>query len=132
MRRRAPPDGGERTACLSELRCLFGEWRAAVVTSDEFRALALDLPGVVEGEHQGHPDFRVAGKIFATLGPDGDWAMLKLPADVQEAVVGSGRGAYEPFPGAWGRQGCTKVRLEAVSVSSVQAALREAFNRIES
>ena len=102
------------------------------MTGDEFRALALSLPGVVEGEHQGHPDFRVAGKIFATLGPAGDWAMVKLPAEAQESVVGSGGGAYEPFPGAWGRQGCTKVHLEAVSVSSVRAALREAFDRIGS
>ena len=51
------------------------------MTADEFRGLALDLPEAVEGAHMGHPDFRVGGKIFASLGPDEAWGMVKLPPD---------------------------------------------------
>lgn len=49
------------------------------MSPDAFRTLALSLPETVEGSHHQHPDFRVGGKVFATLGPDGSWAMLKLP-----------------------------------------------------
>ena len=48
------------------------------MTADEFRRLALSLPEAVESSHMDHPDFRVAGKIFATLGPDETWGMVKL------------------------------------------------------
>src|SRR5947209_7418215 len=59
-------------------------WRLTV-TADEFRNLALSLPEASEGAHMDHPDFRVGGKIFATLWPDGDWGMVKLTAE-QQAV----------------------------------------------
>ena len=49
------------------------------MTSDEFRRLALEIPSAVEVFHMNHPDFRVAGKIFATLGvPDDSWGTVKL------------------------------------------------------
>jgi hypothetical protein len=38
------------------------------VTQDDFRRIALSMPEAIESSHMGHPDFRVAGKIFATLG----------------------------------------------------------------
>jgi hypothetical protein len=43
------------------------------MTAAEFRSLALSLPEVSEEAHMDHPDFRVGGKIFATLGPDETW-----------------------------------------------------------
>ena len=46
------------------------------MTANQFRKLALALPEATEASHQNHPDFRVAGKIFATLGPENDWAMV--------------------------------------------------------
>jgi hypothetical protein len=49
------------------------------MTIDEFRKTALEIPTAVECSHMNHPDFRVAGKIFASLGvPDESWDMVKL------------------------------------------------------
>ena len=51
------------------------------MTADEFRSQALSLPETSEGAHMGHPDFRVGGKIFATLGPKEDWGIVKVTTD---------------------------------------------------
>ena len=51
------------------------------MTSDEFRKMALEIPTAVERSHMNHPDFRVAGKIFASLGvPDESWGMAESEA----------------------------------------------------
>src|SRR5262245_20824159 len=52
--------------------------RGVTMTAEEFRSLALSLPETAEGAHMGHPDFRVGGRIFATLGPGEAWSMVKL------------------------------------------------------
>src|SRR5713101_4325038 len=60
------------------------------MTANDFRRLALSFPEPSERAHMGHPDFRVGGKIFATLGyPDDDWAMVKLTPFEQEMFVKS-------------------------------------------
>ncbi|QDU86600.1 hypothetical protein Pla163_37510 [Planctomycetes bacterium Pla163] len=94
----------------------------------QFRRLALALPEVVEHEHHDHPDFRVGGKVFATLGPDGSWAMVKLPPDAQADLIDRDPEAYEPMPGAWGRQGCTRVSLTAAQRTDVEPALALAWH----
>ena len=73
------------------------------VTSDEFRTLALSLPDVAEGAHMGHPDFRVRGKIFATLGyPDEAWGMVKLKPEQQAVLVQAEPAVFRPIKGeAW-------------------------------
>lgn len=94
---------------------------------DRFRALALELPEAVEQSHMGHPDFRVGGRIFATLGPALDWGMVKLkPAQQQELVVRE-PAVYAPCAGAWGAAGATRIELSAAKVASVRAALRLAW-----
>lgn len=98
-----------------------------MLSPDEFRALALALPEVVEGEHQAHPDFRVGGKIFATLGPDGTWGMVKLSPEGQAAAVLAAPGAFQPFPGAWGKAGCTKVVLARARKAAARDALAAAW-----
>ena len=70
-----------------------------------------------------HPDFRVGKKIFATLGPDGDWGMVKLTTDEQASLVKSEPDVFQPFNGAWGRGGATKVQLANAQESTVQHAL---------
>jgi hypothetical protein len=75
------------------------------MTANEFRKLALGLPEASEAAHMGHPDFRVRGKIFAALGPDEDWGMVKLTADEQASLVHDEPEVFEPFGGAWGRRG---------------------------
>jgi hypothetical protein len=75
-----------------------------------------------------HPDFRVAGKIFATLGyPDDGYAMVKLTPLEQEMFVKAQPGVFLPVTGAWGRRGCTNVRLKAARKPTVRRALEAAW-----
>jgi hypothetical protein len=97
------------------------------MTADEFRSLALSLPEVSEDAHMGHPDFRVRRKIFATLGPDEDWAMVKLTPDEQASFIRIAPQAYRPAAGAWGRRGCTIVQLCDADEASVRQALMAAW-----
>jgi hypothetical protein len=85
------------------------------MTPEEFRRIALSLDGATEGAHMGHPDFRANGRIFATLYPDGLDGMVKLTPEQQQDFVNAESEAFEPASGAWGRQGCTTVRLAAVN-----------------
>ena len=98
------------------------------MTAAEFRKIALALPEATEGAHVGHPDFRVGGKIFATLGPDEAWGMVKLTPDEQDALCRSHPNGFEPFPGAWGRNGSTKVHLAAAKGPIVREALLVAWS----
>lgn len=99
------------------------------MTPDQFRRLALALPGAVEGEHMRHPDFRVGGRIFASLGPDLTWGMVRLDEEQQQAFVREAPGVFEPAAGAWGRSGCTLVHLRAARVPRVRTALAAAWRR---
>jgi hypothetical protein len=72
----------------------------------------------------GHADFRVHGRIFATLGaPTAEWAMIKLPPADQAFLLRAGGAPFRPAAGAWGRQGCTLVRLADASTATVREAL---------
>jgi hypothetical protein len=94
------------------------------MTPDHFRRLALSFPDAVESSHMGHPDFRVQGKMFATLRyPDESWGMVKLPPDEQQTFIEAQPEVFLPVKGAWGRQGSTNVRLEAVDASALSHAL---------
>jgi hypothetical protein len=74
-----------------------------------------------------HPDFRVRGKIFATLGPDEDWAMVKLTPDQQASFMRTEPTVFQPASGAWRRRGCTIVRLEVAKPQTVRHALLAAW-----
>jgi hypothetical protein len=101
------------------------------MTADEFRRLALDLPEAVESAHQGHPDFRVAGKVFATLGyPDEEWGMVKLRPEQQERINAAQPAAFVPVKGAWGRKGATSVRLKTAHKTTVRHVLLEAWRNV--
>lgn len=100
------------------------------MTADEFRALALSLEGVVESSHMGHPDFRVGGKIFATLGyPSGEWAVVMLTPDEQALVCQAEGDTFVPVKGGWGRAGSTQVNLRTARKRSVRTALEAAWRR---
>lgn len=97
------------------------------MTADEFRALALAIPDAVESAHMNHPDFRLNGRIFATLGyPDEDWGMVGLTPEQQNELITVAGGAFTPAKGAWGRNGSTLVRLRAAKVKAVERALQQA------
>ena len=79
----------------------------------------------------GHPDFRVGGRIFATLAcPDTGEAMVKLPPEAQEAFIAANPGVFTPASGAWGRAGCTMVKLRDANPETVKAALAAAWERV--
>lgn len=98
------------------------------MTPNEFRELALSFPEAIESAHMRHPDFRVGGRIFATLGyPNKDSAMVKLPRDEQKEFVRSSPGVFTTVKGAWGRQGATNIYLPAATLNIVHEALTAAW-----
>lgn len=98
------------------------------MTATEFRRLALSLPETAENAHMEHPDFRVAGKIFATLGyPSAGWAMVKLMPDQQQDFVRAEPQVFVAVKGAWGRRGATNVRLKAAKKAGLRKALEAAW-----
>ena len=79
----------------------------------------------------GHPDFRVNGKIFATLGyPDGRSAMVKLTPEQQTAFVESAPEVFVPVKGGWGLKGATNVRLPAATRRALGPALATAWRNV--
>ncbi len=99
------------------------------MNADDFRRLALSLPRTSEGSHMGHPDFRVDGRIFATVGhPDDNWAMVRLTPTEQRKRVRSAGHVFVPVPGAWGRKGSTRVQLQAVEEETLASALAAAWS----
>lgn len=102
------------------------------MTSKKFRKLALSFPEAVESSHMDHPDFRVAGKIFATLGPDEDWGMVKLTPEQQAEFMRAAPAVFRPANGAWGRKGSTIVTLVDAKESLVREALSLAWKNLAS
>jgi len=97
------------------------------MTADQFRRLALGLPQAEERAHMGHPDFRIGGKIFATLGPGEKWGMVKLTPEEQASLVESEPEVFQPASGAWGRRGCTIVQLRKARSLTIRHALLAAW-----
>lgn len=97
------------------------------MTAAEFRALALDLPEVAEGQHMKLVDFRISKKIFASLNVDECWAMVKLFKDRQAELVSLYPDVFQPFNGAWGKHGYTKMDLSCVTDAQVKQALWAAW-----
>jgi len=98
------------------------------MTSSDFCRLAISFPEAAEQSHMDHPDFRVAGKIFATLGyPEQGWAMVKLTPVEQEMFMKAQPGVFAPCAGAWGRRGATSIRLKAARKPAVRRALQAAW-----
>jgi hypothetical protein len=95
------------------------------MTPDDFRAIALAFPEAIESAHMNHPDFRVGGKIFASLGyPDVVHGMVVLSPEDQATFVRTEPKVFRPANGAWGRQGATIVTLK----SALEPTLRQALD----
>jgi hypothetical protein len=101
-----------------------------MMTPKQFRRLALSLPEAIESAHMNHPDFRVKGKIFATLSGDEKFGMVKLTPEQQADLLQAEPEAYEPAAGAWGARGCTMVRLKMAKQESVGRALLAAWRNV--
>src|SRR5437867_4011039 len=102
---------------------LYTEW----VTPNDFRKIALCFQNAVEGEHMAHPDFRVNGRIFATLHSDGKQGMVKVTPDQQRDFMQVQPAAFTPASGAWGRSGCTMVQLSVVDHETLGEAMTLAW-----
>lgn len=98
------------------------------MTSEDFRRLALGFPETVEGSHMDHPDFRVRGKIFATLFPYGPWGVVMLTPEQQKEFMRKAPEVFVPAKGAWGRRGCTQVLIKAVASSTLRKAITAAWH----
>jgi len=100
-------------------------------STGRFRKVALGLPAAIEGAHQGHADFRVGKRIFATLGyPDDAWGMVKLTPEQQSMLVEAEPEIFRPVPGGWGKHGATNVRLARADSKTLQSALAMAWRNI--
>jgi hypothetical protein len=99
---------------------------------DRFRAIACSLPGAVESAHMGHPDFRVDGRIFATLsGQERGRGVLKLTVEQQAAFVAELPDVFEPVHGGWGRMGMTYVVLDRADDGTMRGALVTAHRNVD-
>src|SRR2546423_482435 len=98
------------------------------MTQNEFRKLALAFSGAAEAAHMNHPDFRIGGRIFATLGyPDENWAMVKLTPEQQRVFASDDAEALRPCTGVWEKRGATNVHLPSARKSVVKSALAAAI-----
>jgi hypothetical protein len=103
------------------------------MTVDDFRRIALSLERAEEGSHMAQPDFRVGGRIFATLASASQgYGNVKLTPEQQTALAEEMPEVFVPVPGGWGRAGMTHVRLAAASEDVLAGALRAAWKlRVE-
>lgn len=103
------------------------------MTADDFRRIALSLEGVEENSHMGQPDFRVGGRIFATLASASQgYGNVRLTPEQQAALVEEMPEVFLPIPGGWGRMGMTHIRLAPASEDVLAGALRLAWKlRVE-
>jgi hypothetical protein len=101
------------------------------MTADDFRQIALSLHETEERQHMNHPDFRVAGKIFATLGyPDKTRAMVRLSPEDQHYFSKDHPDVFVPVKGTWGKRGATSVHLKAVKKAILAKAIQAAYRNI--
>ena len=99
----------------------------------DFRRIALSLPGAEESSHMGQPDFRVEGRIFATLASAKQgYGNIKLTLEQQAAFVEELPEVFLPIAGGWGRMGMTHIVLATANEDVLTGALRAAYNlRVE-
>jgi hypothetical protein len=99
------------------------------MTAKQFRRIALGMEGAFEGQHMGHPDFRVNGRIFATLSADGSRGMVQLTPEQQQEFMSTSPDTFVPAAGAWGRGGSTMVELAQVDGDTLGEAMTLAWQK---
>jgi hypothetical protein len=98
------------------------------MTAADFRRIALSFDGAVEGSHMGAADFRVGGRIFATLASVKDgFGNLMLTPEIQAEFVAEAPDLFIPVAGGWGRMGATHIRLGRANRDILTGALRTAW-----
>jgi hypothetical protein len=98
------------------------------MTASDFRRIALSLEGAEEGSHMGAADFRVGGRIFATLAAvKQGYGNIMITPELQTAFVADAPDVFIPVAGGWGRNGATHIKLAAVGEDMLSGALRTAW-----
>ena len=98
------------------------------MTAEDFRRIALSFDGAEESSHMGVPDFRVGGRIFATLASQDDgFGNLKLTPELQQLLIAESPDIFLPIKGGWGRMGMTHIRLAEASERQMTGALHTAW-----
>ena len=98
------------------------------MTAEDFRRIALSFDGAEESSHMGVPDFRVGGRIFATLASQDDgFGNLKLTPELQQLLITESPDVFLPIKGGWGRMGMTHIRLDEASERQMTDALHTAW-----
>jgi hypothetical protein len=98
------------------------------MNAEDFRQIALSLGEVEESSHMDAPDFRVAGRIFATLASQAQgYGNLKLTLEQQSAFITEHPDLFLPIAGGWGRMGMTHIRLGNATEDILTGALRTAW-----
>jgi hypothetical protein len=102
--------------------------RTGGMTPADFRRIALEFEGAEEGSHMGSADFRVGGRIFATLASEAQgYGNLMLAPEQQAAFVAELPGVFVPVAGGWGRMGATHLVLAHADEEMVRGALHTAW-----
>jgi hypothetical protein len=98
------------------------------MTAADFRRIALSLEGAEEGSHMGSADFRVGGRIFATLAAIRQgYGNVMLTPEQQAEFVAEDPSVFLPVPGGWGKNGATHIRLDVVNEAVLAGALEAAW-----
>ena len=100
------------------------------MTPATFLKLALALPGVSRGEHQGGADLRVGGKIFSSPADREGAAVLKFTPEQQEILCAAEPAVFEPVPGGWGRKGWTRFLVTHADETTARSALWTAWRNV--
>ena len=98
------------------------------MTPADFRRITLSMDGAEESSHMGAADFRVGGRIFATLASERDgYGNLMLTPELQAAFLADRPDLFLPIHGGWGRMGMTHIRLAEADEDSLRGALLAAW-----
>ena len=90
------------------------------MTAEDFRRITLALDGAVEKSHMGHPDFRVNGRIFATLDAQEEWGVVMLAPEEQREFIREAKKRLRAGGRRVGTQGCTRIRLAGADEPTVK------------
>src|ERR1700674_4586624 len=96
--------------------------KGCLMTTDDFRHMALSLPGAEELNGLGYPNFRAGQKSFATI--ENSMAVIRLSRDQQATFVVAAPKGFEPVSGGWGRLGTTVIRLDVVNGATARGCTR--------
>ena len=102
--------------------------QVVLMTGSDFRRIALTMPDASEGSHFGNADFRIGGRIFATLSLESQgYGVLLLTPEQQAGMVEDAPEIFSPVPGGWGLKGSTRVHLGSVTPDVLESALHTAW-----